>query len=149
MNPVTAIPAADPADALRHFSARLSYETDADDVAAALALGDGDIVLLDARSREAYAAGHLPGARSLPRPFSAADVAALGDALVVVYCWGPGCNGAVKVARELAALGRPAKEMLGGFEYWVREGHPVEGADAFRADDSGLVGVRGAASCLC
>ena len=141
MNPVTAVPAAPPAEALRHFSARLAFETDADDVAAALALDDGAITVIDARSPEAHAAGHLPGARSLPRPFAAADVAALGDALLVVYCWGPGCNGATKAARELAALGRPVKEMLGGFEYWVREGFPVEGADAERhqADLSGLV----------
>ena len=33
--------------------------------------------------------------------------------------------------------------MLGGFEYWVREGYPVEGAAgrASRRDLSGLVGV--------
>jgi len=45
--------------------------------------------------------------------------------LLVVYCWGPACNGATKAAAELAALGRPVKEMLGGFEYWAREGHAV------------------------
>ena len=28
--------------------------------------------------------------------------------------------------RELAALGRPVKEMIGGFEYWERDGHAVE-----------------------
>jgi len=57
----------------------------------------------------------LPGAVNLPRPFAEDDVAALGDAMLVVYCWGPGCNGATKAARELAALGRPVKEMPGGF----------------------------------
>jgi rhodanese-related sulfurtransferase len=152
-NPVTSVPAAAPAAALRHFAARLAFETDADDVAAALALDDGRLVVLDARGPAAYAAGHLPGARSLPRPYAAADVAALPPGLVVVYCWGPGCNGATKAARELAALGRPVKEMLGGFEYWVREGHPVEGADAAAlagaADDRGLVRLPRAVSCLC
>ena len=151
MNPVTAVPAAAPAEALRHFSARLAFETDADDVAAALALCDGAVAVIDARSPEAHAAGHLPGAVNLPRPFAEADIAALRDATVVVYCWGPGCNGATKAARELATLGRPAKEMLGGFEYWVREGHPVEGAasNSFEPDESGRVRVRGAVSCLC
>ena len=152
-NPVTAVAAADPADALRHFTARLAFETDADDVATALAASDGGIVIIDARSPEAFAAGHLPGARNLPRPFAAADVDALGDALAVVYCWGPGCNGATKAARELAALGSPVKEMLGGFEYWVREGHPVEGgaaqALAAAADDAGLVRLPHAVSCVC
>jgi rhodanese-related sulfurtransferase len=114
-------------DALAYFSNRLAFETDVADVAAALeAGGDPGFVLLDARSPRAYEAGHLPGAKLLPRPFAAADVAALGDALLVVYCWGPACNGATKAARELAALGRPVKEMLGGFEYWERDGHAVE-----------------------
>jgi rhodanese-related sulfurtransferase len=125
-NPVTAVPAADPATAHRHFAGRLAVETDVADVAAALAGDDPGFVLLDARSPESYAAGHLPGAHLLERPFTAADVAALGDALLVVYCWGPACNGATKAARELAALGRPVKEMLGGFEYWERDGHAVD-----------------------
>ena len=114
-------------DALSYFSHRLAFETDVADVAAALeAGGDLGFVLLDARSPRSYEAGHLPGARLLTRPFEADDVAALGDALLVVYCWGPACNGATKAARELAALGRPVKEMIGGFEYWERDGHPVE-----------------------
>jgi rhodanese-related sulfurtransferase len=126
-NPVTAPEAADPATALRHFAGRLAVETDVADVAAGAARGgDPGFVLLDARSPESYAAGHLPGARLLARPFSAEDVAALGDSLLVVYCWGPACNGATKAARELAALARPVKEMLGGFEYWERDGHAVE-----------------------
>ena len=89
---------------------------------------DPGFVLLDARSQRSYEAGHLPGARLLARPFAEADLAALGDALLVVYCWGPACNGATKAARELAALGRPVKEMIGGFEYWERDGHAVERA---------------------
>ena len=136
--------------ALAHFDARLAFETDCDDVAAALAEDADALVVIDARSPEAFAAGHVPGARNLPRPFAAADVP---DGPLVVYCWGPGCNGAVKAARELAQLGRAAKEMLGGFEYWVREGHRVDGHDAERlaaaADTAGLVRLPGAISCLC
>ena len=125
-------------DALDHFSTRLAFETDVADVAAALA-GDDDpgFVLLDARSPRSYEAGHLPGARLLPRPFAAEDVAALGDVLLVVYCWGPACNGATKAARELAALGFPVKEMLGGFEYWERDGHAVERGRALSASGAG------------
>ena len=57
---------------------------------------------------------------------SAETVAELPGGLVVAYCWGPACNGACKAALRLAQLGRPVKEMLGGFEYWAREGHPLE-----------------------
>jgi rhodanese-related sulfurtransferase len=109
--------------ALDHFTRRLEVETDVSDVAASTE----DLVLIDARSPKAYEAGHLPGAINLPH--AAIDeevVAALPDGPLVAYCWGPACNGAVKACRRLAELGRPAKEMLGGFEYWRRDGHPVE-----------------------
>lgn len=141
---VTASAPADPAAAHAHFSARLSFETDADDVAAAIAAGRCDFVLLDARSPAAYAAAHLPGAIGLPhRLIDEGTLADLPDGLLVVYCWSPGCNAATKAAARLAALGHPVKEMLGGFEYWVREGHPLEG-DAvgqgrYLPDESGLV----------
>jgi rhodanese-related sulfurtransferase len=118
--------------ALSHFTHRLAVETDAADVAAALAAGERDFVLLDARSRDAYGRGHLPGAISLPHAEIDEDtVAALPPGPVVAYCWGPGCNGAAKAGRRLAEVGRPVKEMLGGFEYWVREGHPVEGSSVW------------------
>jgi rhodanese-related sulfurtransferase len=136
-SPVTAVPPADSPAALEHFSGRLGFETDAADVAAALGAGAPGFVLLDARSGSAYAAGHLPGAHHLPRPLDPGQVAALPPGPVVVYCWGPGCNGAVKAAVDLARMGRPVKEMIGGFEYWVREGHPVEGTGS--AADGGAV----------
>ena len=65
------------------------------------------------------------------------------DGLLVVSCWGPGCNAAQHAGARIAALGRPVKEMLGGWEYYVREGWPVEGdlVDLYRADDLGLVAV--------
>jgi rhodanese-related sulfurtransferase len=113
--------------ALAHFSRRLAVETDVADVAAALAAGERDFVIVDARSRESYDAGHLPGALHLPHAEITTDaVEELPEGLVVTYCWGPSCNGATKAARRLAELGRPVKEMLGGFEYWRRDGHPVE-----------------------
>ena len=50
------------------------------------------------------------------------------DADVVVYCWSPGCNAGAKGAVEFARLGYSVKEMIGGYEYWVREGLPTENA---------------------
>jgi rhodanese-related sulfurtransferase len=143
---VTSIPAARSEDAVRHFAARLAYETDAADMGAAVADGDVDFTLLDVRSPQAYEAGHLPGAISLPhREIDQARADALPAGLLVVYCWGPGCNGAHHGARKLAAEGRQVKEMLGGWEYYVREGWPTEGRTArpesSPPDGSGLVGL--------
>jgi rhodanese-related sulfurtransferase len=117
--------------AIEHFARRLEVETDVSDVAAALEDGDPGFVLLDARSRESYDAGHLPGAAWLPE-LTAETVATLPEGPVVAYCWGPSCNGACKAALRLAELGRPVKEMLGGYEYWVRDGHPVATASSTR-----------------
>ncbi len=127
-----------------HFAQRLAVETDADDVAAALRDQTADFVLIDARSPAAYAAAHLPGALSVPhRTITREVLDALPSGPIVAYCWGPGCNGATKAAARISALGRDVKEMLGGFEYYAREGHPVEGeqAERFARDRSGLVGV--------
>jgi rhodanese-related sulfurtransferase len=133
-----------PQQAHAHFAHRLEVETDADDVATALRGGDVGFVLIDARSPASYAAAHLPGAISLPHAtITQAALDALPAGPIVAYCWGPGCNAATKAAVRISALGRPVKEMLGGFEYYVREGHPVEGEQAARhaRDDSGLVGL--------
>jgi rhodanese-related sulfurtransferase len=147
MSAITATPAAPPAEAARHFAARLALETDAADVGAAVVAGDLDgVVLVDVRSDEAYAAGHVAGAVGLPHArIDAAAAAALPAGTVVVYCWGPGCNGAQRGALRLAAHGRRVKEMLGGFEYYAREGWPVEGEAVATAQDpacrSGTVGA--------
>jgi 3-mercaptopyruvate sulfurtransferase SseA len=47
---------------------------------------------------------------------------------VVTYCWGPGCDGATRAALALTLLGFEVQEMIGGFEYWSREGLPVSTA---------------------
>jgi rhodanese-related sulfurtransferase len=104
-----------------YFAARLAHETDVADVADALQSGRAGFSLVDARSAAAYDAGHLPGAVHVQHE--------LPDGPLVVYCWGPSCNGATKACARLAAAGREVREMLGGYEYYVRDGHPVESAN--------------------
>src|SRR5574338_1356003 len=57
-------PAADPADAERHFLARLAGETDVSDVVHDLSRGTGKVVLLDVRDADEYAVCHAAGAVS-------------------------------------------------------------------------------------
>ena len=126
---------ASPADAAAHFARRLAVETDVSDVAAALDSGLPGFVLLDSRSVQAWEQGHVPGA--LHRP--GREIAARADdeldrsVPVVTYCWGPGCNGATRAALDLALLGFRVREMIGGFEYWAREGLPVQMRDGVRS----------------
>ncbi len=49
------------------------------------------------------------------------------DKVMVTYCWHPGCNSSTKGALKLAALGFRVKELVGGLEYFIREGGQVEG----------------------
>jgi rhodanese-related sulfurtransferase len=127
---------------MNYFARKLEFETDADDVGSALQDGSADFLLLDVRSPAAYAAAHLPTARSMPhRTITAEALDALGPGPIVVYCWGPGCNAATKAGAKILALGREVKEMIGGFEYYVLDGYAVEGEQAARhhKDQSGRV----------
>jgi rhodanese-related sulfurtransferase len=125
---------ATPAEAAAHFARRLAVETDVSDVAGALDSSSPGFVLLDSRSTEAWDQGHVPGALHLPgREITArADDELDRNIPVVTYCWGPGCNGATRAALTLALLGFRVREMIGGFEYWSREGLPVETSEGIR-----------------
>lgn len=119
-------------DPVAHFEARLRFETDPSDVAAARAAGER-LVLLDVRSRAAWDAGHVPGALHIPAAELPDRLAELpppdAGPRLVTYCWGPGCNGSTKAALTLARAGYgDVREMIGGFEYWAREGLAVETA---------------------
>lgn len=123
-NPVTHTPAAPSAEALRHFEALLAFEADCWDVHDAGGRPEPGFVLLDVRSPEQFAAGHVPGAVNLPhRRILERNLASYAaDTLFVVYCAGPHCNGADKAAVRLATLGRPVKKMIGGVTGWLDEG---------------------------
>lgn len=118
-----------PAEAAAYFRASLAFHADVSDVAAALR-GEGEpgFVVLDSRSTESWDQGHVPGAVHLPTALIPEQAERLLDKAVpvVTYCWGPGCNGATRAALALAQLGFQVKEMLGGYEYWVREGFAYE-----------------------
>jgi rhodanese-related sulfurtransferase len=144
-SPVTAVAAAPAEEARHHFEQRLAHETDPADIWKAIQTGTVDFVLVDCRPKASYDKAHLPGAVSLPvRDINPARVGALPQGPLVTYCWGPSCNAATKGAYRLATLGRQVKELIGGLEYWIREGHPVEGRrpvapGAGKPSDWGLV----------
>jgi rhodanese-related sulfurtransferase len=125
--PVTDVTAAAPPDALAHFQRLLEFETDCADVNTATAAGHPGFVVLDVRSPEAFAAGHVPAAVNLPhRRITERNLAPYpADVLFVVYCSGPHCNGADRGAVALARLGRRVKKMIGGVTGWKDEGYDL------------------------
>jgi rhodanese-related sulfurtransferase/predicted transcriptional regulator len=93
-------------------------------------LDAGDVVLLDVRPPEEYAAGHIPGARSVPIGQLADgldSVPGLGEETdVVAYCRGAYCVLAHDAVRLLRARGRRASRLEDGLLEWRIAGHPVE-----------------------
>lgn len=126
---VTQVPAAESAAALTHFESGLAFETDCWDVHDALVRG-ADFVLIDVRSPEDYARGHVPGAINIPHAKIIGSRMAQypSGTLFVVYCSGPHCNGAQRGAIRLARLGLPVKLMIGGITGWLDEGFTLERA---------------------
>ena len=86
---------------------------------------------LDARRSDVYAAGHLPGARSLPvwEDGLAAKIAALkADPLlpVAIYCAGGDCEDSHLLAQKLWLAGyRNLRIYAGGFPDWEARGWPT------------------------
>ncbi|AHG18803.1 rhodanese [Chania multitudinisentens RB-25] len=124
---VLAFPPGTAAQSLQYLAAKLSYYTDSADVAEDLRHGISDIVVIDTRTEALYAAGHIPGAISFPhRLMDQGSTAALDrDKVYVTYCDGIGCNGSTKGAYKLAALGFRVKELIGGLDFWQRDGQPL------------------------
>ena len=124
---VSEAPAAESAAAQEHFARAFAFETDCWDVHAAMG-AEADFVLLDVRSPQLFARGHVPGALNIPHAkITSARLADYPAAtLFVAYCSGPHCNGAQRAALRLARLGRPVKIMIGGLSGWREEGFALE-----------------------
>ena len=120
-------PAAEPEAARRHFAAKLEFETDVADLMYDLAKGNTNFTIVDTRSPKSFALCHIPGAINLPKINAETTATLPKDKTCVVYCWGLACNGSTKGAMTLNELGFRAKELIGGIEYWRKEGGAVEG----------------------
>ena len=79
----------------------------------------GDVVVVDVRPGEEFAAGHIDGARSIPLDELEQRLAELpADREVVAYCRGPFCAYAHEAVRQLQAAGRSARRLEDGWPEW-------------------------------
>lgn len=116
-------------DQIKHYSEKLEFETDSWDLRAALDKGE-KIIVVDARSTQSYQEEHIPGAVNLPHRTMTEESTRHLDrsALYVIYCDGIGCNASTKGALNMSRLGFRVKELIGGLDWWKRDGYKTEEA---------------------
>lgn len=86
----------------------------------------GQVTVLDVRPPAEYAAGHIPGAISIPITQLRERLDELPPgAEIAAYCRGPYCVFAHDAVRLLRASGRAARRLDGGMPEWRLAGLPV------------------------
>lgn len=118
-------------DQMDYYRHKLAYEMDSADLYEALGKGE-PIVVVDGRADSAYGQEHIPSAISLPhRTISSESTGSLDRSkLYVCYCDGIGCNASTKTAMKLLELGFQVRELIGGLDWWRRDGYATHGAGA-------------------
>jgi rhodanese-related sulfurtransferase len=104
-------------------------ETDVATIARRLENGEA-LTLVDVREESEWAKGHLPGACHVSKGLIERDAETHFpdlDAELVLYCGGG--YRSVLAADALRQMGYAnAVSMDGGYLSWIRDGHPIEGA---------------------
>jgi len=86
----------------------------------------GLVTLIDVRPSEEFAAGHIPGAISVPLADLPQRIGALPtDRTVIAYCRGPYCVFAFEAVAALRAKGYNAQRLVDGYPEWWAEGRPI------------------------
>jgi molybdopterin/thiamine biosynthesis adenylyltransferase/rhodanese-related sulfurtransferase len=122
------------AEVIRQIKSRIQ-EVDPSEVKAAVAHGNGDApVLIDVRETGEWDAGHLPGAKHVPRGYLESRIEGVvgdRDRRIVVYCAsGQRSALAANTLKELLGYENVAS-MTGGITLWKDRGYDVEVPKAF------------------
>ena len=125
-------------DQLAYYQSKLAYETDSADLYDAIENGEA-IVVVDGRAASAYDREHIPDAISLPHREISADTTASLDKskTYVCYCDGIGCNASTKTALKLLTLGFQVREMIGGMDWWKRDGYATHRSEGVAVNGVG------------
>lgn len=92
-------------------------------------LRDGLVTVLDVRSEDEFALGHLPGALNIPFAELENRLAELpAKREVIAYCRGPYCVLSFEAVAALRARGYVAHRLEDGYPDWKAAGLPIEAA---------------------
>jgi len=87
----------------------------------------GDVTLVDVRPADEFAAGHIPGALSLPLAELPKRLQELPKRReIVAYCRGPYCVYAVTAVELLRQRGYRARRLIESIPAWRARGYPVD-----------------------
>jgi rhodanese-related sulfurtransferase len=87
----------------------------------------GNVVIIDTRPANEYAAGHIAGAISVPIDELQERLKQLPKGKeYVAYCRGPYCAYADRAVELLRSNGRRARRLAQGFPEWKASGLPFE-----------------------
>jgi rhodanese-related sulfurtransferase len=113
---------------ISYYQQKLLYEIDSSDLNQLIS-NEENIIIIDARSKESFEKEHIPGAINIPhRSLLVENTSDLNrEALYITYCDGIGCNASTKGALNMVKLGFRAKELIGGIDWWKRDGYKTEG----------------------
>ena len=119
---------------IKHYEDKLKYEIDSWDLSESLKTSD-EVIVIDARAKEVYEFERIPNSINIPhRTMNDETTKNLSkDRLYVTYCDGIGCNASTKGALNMATLGFRVKELLGGLDWWIRDGYETHGTNARNA----------------
>jgi rhodanese-related sulfurtransferase len=117
---------------IKYYQDKLAYEIDPADLYEAINTGE-KVIVIDARSPLSFERECIPGAINIPHREMNNDTTKYLDKenfLYVVYCDGIGCNASTHGSLKMTKLGFMVKELIGGLEWWKRDGFPTEGINA-------------------
>jgi rhodanese-related sulfurtransferase len=87
---------------------------------------EGAVIVIDARPRDEYEAGHIPGALSVPVDELERRLSEIPkDREVIAYCRGPYCVYALEAVTRLRKRGYRARRAEDGLPEWRSSGLPV------------------------
>jgi rhodanese-related sulfurtransferase len=119
--------------AVSYFENELEFTTNPGGAKAVVEGKRPNVTIIDVRSAEAFAKGHIPGAINIShKDFNNFDgdndkfEGLRKDGYNYVYCYEALCNLSQKAALKFAKQGYAVKDMKGGFKSWEEHGYPVE-----------------------
>jgi rhodanese-related sulfurtransferase len=114
-----------PKKAARFFEAKMAFTTGPVELDGMIKQNE-NINIVDVRSPEDYATGHIPGAVNRPKGTWVSSAGLSKGKNNIIYCYSEVCHLAAAAAREFASRGYPVMELEGGFEEWQSHHLPVE-----------------------